>query len=583
MSERRLRTLAWMCAAAVIFWLAGPLWPGRGVSDAQVARTHTGQRLKVSAQMTSQAAAVSFHVDGMAGNDANDGTPAKPFKSVQRGITAAADQNRLGRPVTVYLKPATYREAVAFPNQKFTGAPIALVSTVPGGAVIDGSDVYRGWTLSSGTVYVHSWTPLPACTCPYDPQHCPPGIGMRREMVFINGQLLAAVASRAAMKAGTYYADDRAQRLYVWTPSGESPDVATTSVSTRGSLFAATTGVQSLTLDGLLVRGSADCAAVGAAIDIQNVAKLVLRDVSAVYNNDEGIFLGGVGTGGTLKMTRVHADNNGFIGMNLYKTKNLSASNITTNGNNWRGNWVRFGGWFIAGVKFGGLHDAMITGWTSVNNPYAVGFWLDTDGTRVTVNDLVVRGGGFGGVVLEAIQGPVVFNRAVLCMTATDRVQGGAALTVQAAANIRLNDSIIFEHNPSGGSLIAIGIGANDPASVLDWETGANVSVTTKSWGIMHTAVVIHGAGTNADYVVETDATKRDFWSTLVADYNLYWDPATARVWRKGDAPNGAADFSAYKAWLRAGQETHSAWANPFSNDPTDACTFAGAQRVWPR
>jgi hypothetical protein len=544
------------------------------MSELQATRADTGLRPIVSAQMTGGIAAASVYVDGGAGNDANDGSPAKPFKSVQRGVTAAAAQNRLGRPVTVYIKPATYREAVAFPAQKYTAAPIALVGTVPGGAVIDGSDLYTGWTRSSGAIYTHTWKPLPACECPYDPEHCPPGIGIRREMVFVNGQLLRQVASRAAMRAGTYTVDDGARRLDVWTPTGASPDSVTTTVSIRGGLFSATTGVQNLTLNGLVVRGSSDCAAVGAAIDIENVADVVLQDVSAVWNNDEGIFIGGAK--GRFQLTRVHADNNGFIGMGIHNTKSLRATDSTTNGNNWRGKWVKFGGWFTSGVKFGGLHDATITRWTS-NDP----FWLDTDATRVTVNNLLLHNGG--GLILETIQGPVTFNNLVICPTAPDPVQGGSAITVQASQNVSIHSATIFLHNPTAGSLIGISIGVNDPASVDDWETKANISVTTKSWTIMHSAIVINGAGINADYTVETDGAKRDFWSTLVADYNVYWDPVTPRVWQNGDTPESAAGFSTYKTWLKHGQEAHSVWANPFQNNPTGTCTFVGARGVWPR
>lgn len=99
-----------------------------------------------------KATPVSYWV-GVSGNDSNPGTQALPFRTIQRGVNVAADQNVLGHSAVVNVNPGVYRETVEFPVRSYTPQPISLVSSTVGGAIIDGSERFTGWFPYSESIY----------------------------------------------------------------------------------------------------------------------------------------------------------------------------------------------------------------------------------------------------------------------------------------------------------------------------------------------------------------------------------------------------------------------------------------------
>lgn len=82
------------------------------------------------------------------GSDANPGTQASPFLTIQKGVDVAAG----GGVDTVFVAPGTYTQMVIL------WKAVNLISTTPGGAVIDSAMTIAGWSNVGGEVYQATYT-----------------------------------------------------------------------------------------------------------------------------------------------------------------------------------------------------------------------------------------------------------------------------------------------------------------------------------------------------------------------------------------------------------------------------------------
>jgi hypothetical protein len=98
-------------------------------------------------------AQASGYVVAKTGSDANPGTAAKPFATIQK----AADTAHAGDSVRV--KTGIYREAVHLHNSGTAASPIQFVADPPGSVVVTGADVMTGWTRVEGEapIYQIQW------------------------------------------------------------------------------------------------------------------------------------------------------------------------------------------------------------------------------------------------------------------------------------------------------------------------------------------------------------------------------------------------------------------------------------------
>jgi hypothetical protein len=81
------------------------------------------------------------------GNDANPGTLAQPFKTIQKCATVAT-------PGTACLiRTGTYRETVRPANSGQSGLPILFKAYNNETVLVSGADVVRNWTPDSGSIY----------------------------------------------------------------------------------------------------------------------------------------------------------------------------------------------------------------------------------------------------------------------------------------------------------------------------------------------------------------------------------------------------------------------------------------------
>ncbi|HWE02781.1 MAG TPA: Ig-like domain repeat protein [Tepidisphaeraceae bacterium] len=111
----------------------------------------------------------SWYVAASGGLDANPGTLAQPFATIQDAANVAMPGD------SVFIESGTYHETVKPVNSGTAGAPITYEPYNGATVTIDGADPITGWTLSSDSTYEapQSWD-----------------LGDGNNQVFANGQML---------------------------------------------------------------------------------------------------------------------------------------------------------------------------------------------------------------------------------------------------------------------------------------------------------------------------------------------------------------------------------------------------------
>ncbi|HZK80605.1 MAG TPA: right-handed parallel beta-helix repeat-containing protein, partial [Humisphaera sp.] len=89
----------------------------------------------------------SWYVAASGGLDANPGTLAQPFATIQDAANVAMPGD------TVFIEAGTYRETVKPVNSGTAGLPITYEPYNGASVTIDGADPITGWTKSSGSIY----------------------------------------------------------------------------------------------------------------------------------------------------------------------------------------------------------------------------------------------------------------------------------------------------------------------------------------------------------------------------------------------------------------------------------------------
>ena len=507
-------------------------YPGGIVRVSPSAQTVTPGRPRASSPLT-------IHVDTLspAASDGNPGTQALPLKTVGRATQVGAEDNSRGVPITILIHPGVYREAIAIPEGG-TGMPFTLQATVPGQAVISGSDVWRDWARTDGRIFTHPWAqtwglaPVPA-GWPAVPE-----IVRRREMVYINGRLLRQVLDRGSMGAGTFLVDEGRGVLNIWPEDGVDPNTATTEVAVRPILFASS-GRANLTVRGLVFQHAAT-ALDGDAMLITNATNLTVEDAVFRWNN-----WGGFGVYGATTVTarRNVANNNGGRGMAAWKVRGIAYDDNETSYNNWRGAWGQFTNWAMAGIKLLRLHDGAVRRHKALGN-HAYGLWLDFDNQKVTIAGGLFCGNLLAGAFVEASQGPIALVGVTAC------ANGQAGVFTTESQNVTLKNSLVY-----GNGDVQLMVGGSVSRPVDNWETGQPMTLQAKNWTLCGNAIV---ATSGTQYVLGVPNWEF-FLTTLRSTRNTWWNAAKPGAFRFNYTTD--LDLAGWQKMSR--QDTDSVFADP--------------------
>ncbi|MGH8907170.1 MAG: right-handed parallel beta-helix repeat-containing protein [Egibacteraceae bacterium] len=488
--------------------------------------------------------------------DGNPGTTDQPVRTVQRAVDLADDANARGQAVRVLLGSGVYRESVGltFDGERTDAAMIIEGSP---GAVLSGADLWGGWEAQPDGSYISAW--------PYDFGMLPipegwenywneDGNGRRRdilrrsELVFADGVPLHGVLSLRELAPGTFFVNEREQRLHVRLLDGRSMAGTTMEVTVRQPVLLVD-GRSNLTIRHLTVekgRGGV----LQAAFVIRNSRDVTVSDVLVQLNTYNGL---GTNNNEGIVITGSRFNDNGVVGLSGYREQDILLEDSEIARNNWRG-WPTGHEEWDSVFKWLSVHDALARRLRIIDN-FGNGFWLDSDNRDVELRESLISGNRKGGVTLEGNQGPILVTANRIC----GNVQAGV-LDAQ-------SDRVTLQGNHIFGNMEYNFYFSGDQSgqTATDWETDEETFVNTRYWAIQDNVI----AGNGDQEWLWWNAGREGVWDdsrdTLLGFNNNIWYHTRDEAYR---LPDGRLGYAAFRTELQRSDPNHesgSVWSNPGS------------------
>lgn len=494
-----------------------------------------------------------IHVDNEnpSASDNNPGTSNLPMKTISGGASLADQINKSNSPVTVLVHPGTYRESVILPfvlDHSNTPAEIVFQAASTGSVIVSGSDVWTGWTKGSGeSIYTHDW-PFNWGAVPNPwPSQTLTEIVRRREMIFIDGDLMKQVLSFEELEENSFYVSEGENKVYVWPPAGVDINNATVEVAVRSGLFIVQSR-ENVTIKGFIFQHD-NTGVDGNAVEINNSSHILIEDNTFVWNNWGGLRFNG-STNITAK--RNVANHNGGRGMEAWKIKDLLLEENTTSFNNWRGVRGNFTGFAVAGLKHLRIHDATYRKHVSIGN-MTRGFWCDFDCSNVVLEDSLLADNLTDGIFVEASQGPFTIRNTAICNNGK-----GPGVIGGHSENVELDGNVFY-----GNGDTQIGLrGVASERAADNWETGEKLQLKSKNWTINNNVIV--GVDSDEALIDVKDSSADGFIDTLTSNKNIWYNAQNASVFEA----NGTHDFNGWKSIT--GQDGNSVFVDPQTSNMTN-------------
>ena len=437
------------------------------------------------------------HVDANRGSDRNPGTASKPFKTLNKGLEKALSNRRSGKGTLVRVYPGTYRESL---NRyaSSSGKPIVFEAVQAGKAVVSGSEVWTGWNCSSG-VCSHRWPYNWGSASSNDRNKS--ALSRRREMVLVNGKNLDQTLSRSSLKAGSFYVDERADKIFIRPPSGGNLNNATVEVSTRETLFR-TPRLNNVVVKGLVFQHASSHGR--PAVEIQNQKDVLFEGVTVRWNGGRSF---NISLSRDLTLRNTTWTNNGGD-MGVWKTRGVLWENTESSYNNWREKRGRQGKYGGDDDKFFHAHDVVIRNHKAVGN-YSNGLWLDSDMKNVVIDRLYACNNSAAGFKLEASVGPVKVTNSTICNN------GRSGAVINGTHNLTFERNTV-ENNEEAQLYLWYG-----PRNYTDFMTGRRYTLELENWTVKNN--VIQGRGNQMLWQIAAGTRPaRKFYNTSAIDYNRY-------------------------------------------------------------
>ena len=490
-----------------------------------------------------------IYVNGSTGSNSNPGTSAKPFKTIQAGVSKAIAYSRSGLATTVSVAPGVYREAVSI-SSKTSTASMTVKAATAGTVYIDGSQVLTKW-YKSGSAYAFPWTDsVGGCPLPGGWYTGMPPIVLKNEMLFVNGNSMTQVMSASQLRPGTFFVNSSYAEVEVDPPSGTDMNTAQVEVSARRATLTVS-GSKSLVFSGLVFQHAASCMNYDGA-NIYSSSNVLIDDVQANWNNWGGL---GVNTSTNVTVENSIGSYNGGEGFGGFEDKDALFSNNETDYNNWRGEMVGLYDVAMGGTKIMRTHTATVSDQRSYNNG-SEGLHFDTDNMNITVNNAHLVNNLVENLQLEASQGPFTVENSSFC-------GGGTGINLINAGGVTLTGNNFYNNGNTVGNLVkdqnAQVFLAGNPGGrlVRNWETGAETNVYTSNTKMENNVFTAVGAG---QYVFNTYLSGTD-WSEFAGSVhgsdNHYYDASTSTPF---GLPGGKRTTLA--GWKSVTRDTSSAWSN---------------------
>jgi hypothetical protein len=374
-----------------------------------------------------------------------DGSTRAPFSSIQEAVDRARRDAQERRGTRIRIAAGTYRELVNIENRPHN-PPLVLEADEPGAVVLSGSDIFSDWrqTRDLRNAFEHHWphkmgwepNPWPGLM-PLD------GEGLRKEILFIDGEPMTQVVRQNDLAPGRYLVDEERARILLVPPIGvdlasAKVEVSVRPIETRGaaSKLLRIFHTDNVVLRGLTIEHSSGPAFNSSAISILGSSNILIEDCVVRLNNGVGLHVEHQGQrrSRNVMIRRVHADRNGTLGM-TGGFENGLIENSTTNRNNWRGAHWGATGWAPCGFKFSGMDRLVLRNHEASLN-HASGAWFDHHNTRILIERLVAINNFRSGISIEADVGPYLIRDSIF-------MGNGVGVNGFDSSNVTVENSVI--------------------------------------------------------------------------------------------------------------------------------------------
>ena len=468
---------------------------------------------------------VLYYVDHQANTGDPDGTPDRPFPTIQEAASRAIANKKQNRSTHILIKPGTYREMVNlatytnYPqNAPDNATPILFEAETPGSVIISGSEIWSNWTYDApAKLYVHDW--------PYDWGVYPNPTGgarevadivRRREMIFIDGYHLKQVLSKEELTPGSFFVDETAQQVLVDPPTDLDPTKALVEVGIQEILWQQE-HEHHIPRRGLVFQHAAtQWDDTKAAVRISGCKNVMLENIQMHWNNGRALYMG---DSEKITLRQVSLNHNGWDGWGTWKIKGFYAEDTETSFNNWRGHWGQYYVWSV-GNKLLTIHGLTLKRHRSEGN-YARGLWLDLDNADVLLDSLTLINNLSDGVFIEANPGPIMLQNSRICGN------GGAGILTANSEQVTLQHNIIC-NNLTGGIHVT---GQDDGRPVANWVTGEPRLLFLDQWTLRNNQIFAQSA--HSHELLQTTLGQSgwsQFINTLTSDENTWYHPDTDNV-----------------------------------------------------
>jgi hypothetical protein len=367
--------------------------------------------------------------------DQNSGTADQPWKTIRR----AAEALRPGD--TVLIHSGVYREFV----RPFLGGAgydrMITYRAAPGEKpVLKGSAPWQpewqdeGKGLWSAPYQRHSWDFPEKWAKPRSgPMH-------RAEQVFVDGKLLTHVEKLAELKgkAGSFYTDDEASRLWLHLEDTAPPARRLIERSMRQQVFApAVRGLGYIRLQGLTMLHAAAPESNGAnwrviahraMLSIRSGHHWIVEDNTIEWGNAQGFDVGGEGWSALVNSQPIVSEEKGWhqvrrnrvnyhgvagiVGW-AHRVNHVLLEDNETNFNAQKGNFYQYE---TGGVKLHNVEDSIIRRHRAHGNN-TFGIWLDYLCLRNRVTQCILTENMGAGFFFEVSAGPLLVDNNVILNT----------------------------------------------------------------------------------------------------------------------------------------------------------------------
>ncbi len=334
------------------------------------------------------------------GSDSAGGSASAPLKTIAKAISKASSGQ------TIVVRGGTYHESVLIPDGKSV-----VVRNYPGETVwLDGAETLTGFTASSGG-YATAWN-LDFDASPTYTRGAADStkeawgfvnadypMAANPEQVWIAGERQTQVKNLASLKAGTFYVDKSANKLYLGTnPNGKKVEAST--LIKAMSIRAANT-----TVDGINVKRFSPSVPDMGAVTAEK-SGITLKNLSVQDSATTGINVSA--TKNTISNVKISGS--GMLGMNAVYADGLQVQNLTSNGNNTEN--------FNSSPVSGGLKITRTRGVVVKNSQFTnnkgPGLWIDESvyDSKILNNDMLNNSGH--GLSLEISAKSTVANNRIV-------------------------------------------------------------------------------------------------------------------------------------------------------------------------